>query len=281
MDKTTTDSTDKPRPLVNLYKVKNWDSIFEGAKSKTYNNKTSCMMPTKHGLGYKRLVRRKNGAAMFGAWCALIQVLSRHEKKRNGYCTGDGKVHGSPYTADDLEILTDIPAKYYKELFPVAQSVGWLDLIQVKDTTGDQQDTVGIPQESIVPLNSDSNLDSNLDLDSNSTPSGGGSRIKIIDEITGTCLDCEEFRNAWDEWAQHRREIKKTLTVSTAKKQIKKLDGLGLPVAIATISHTIEKGWIGLVVPVASGSPQGNRYEKPANEKRGAGGIEWKVGKKL
>lgn len=44
-----------------VYQVIGWDKCFEGAKSKTYSNKSSCQMPTKHGLGYKRLIRRKNG----------------------------------------------------------------------------------------------------------------------------------------------------------------------------------------------------------------------------
>ena len=144
-----------------IYRIKNWSNVFEGAKSKTYNNKTSCQMPTKHGLGYKRLVRSKNGPALFGAWCALIQILSRHNKERRGYCTDSGDPKGNPYTSEDLELLSDIPAEYFEQMLKVctSQSVGWIEVIKAKDTTGDQSDT-------IVPLDSDLDSDNDLDLNS-------------------------------------------------------------------------------------------------------------------
>lgn len=147
--------------MSNLYRVKSWSENFEGAKSKTYNNKTSCQMPTKHGLGYRRLVKREDGAAIFGAWCALIQVLSRHNKERQGYCTDTGRNHGKPYTPEDLELLTDIPAIYFDKMFELctSQDVGWIEVVTSTDTTR-------IPQETIVPLNSDLDLDLNSDLDS-------------------------------------------------------------------------------------------------------------------
>ena len=151
-----------------VYQVIGWDKCFEGAKSKTYSNKSSCQMPTKHGLGYKRLIRRKNGPALFGAWCALVQVLSRHNKPRQGYCTDTGEITGKPYKDSDLEMLTDIPAAIFSELFEVAanQDVGWLRILR-----GYCADTTRIPQGTLVPSDSDSDLDSNSNL--NSTANAG------------------------------------------------------------------------------------------------------------
>jgi len=150
-----------------IYRVADWDKVFEGAKSRTYNNKTSCQIPNKHGLGYRKLIRRKDGPAIFGAWCALVQVLSRQEKPRQGYCTDTGRILGKPYTPEDLELLTDIPAKYFSALFDVCSqpSVGWL-LTEERIPEGYRKDTTGIPQ---YPLDSDSDsdLDSDLDSDSN------------------------------------------------------------------------------------------------------------------
>ena len=150
-------SNSKPHPLA-MYQIVDWNANFEGAKSRTYSNKTTCQMPTKHGLGYKRLVKRQNGAALFGAWCALVQVCSRHRKERNGYCTDTGSATGKPYTASDLGLLTDISESAFAELFQVAssQEVGWLRIVQ-----GYNKDTKG-------SLNSDLDLD--FDSDSNSNP---------------------------------------------------------------------------------------------------------------
>ena len=57
------------------------------------------------------------------------------------------------------------------------------------------------------------------------------------------------FQAAWSEWVAHRREIQKKLTATSVRRQLKMLAGLGLNQAIATIDHTIEKGWTGLVAP--------------------------------
>jgi hypothetical protein len=156
------------------HQVKEWNNHFEGAKSRTYSNKSSCQMPTKHGLGYKRIVKRKNGPALFGAWCALIQVLSRHPKPRDGYCTDTGRIDGKPYTDADLEMMTDIPAAVFKELFQVAasQDVDWLRIPQ-----GYHADTTSADGA----IYSDSNSDS--DSNSNSTPPEGVGCYGEFDEF--------------------------------------------------------------------------------------------------
>ena len=149
-----------------VYQVVGWNENFEGAKSRTYSNKSACQMPTKHGIGYRKLVRSKNGAALFGAWCAMIQVLSRHQKPRDGYCTDTGRIQGRPYTDTDLELLTDIPADIFRQLFQVAarQDVGWLRIPQ-----GYHADTTRIPQGQLdLDSDSDSDSDSNLDSDCDS-----------------------------------------------------------------------------------------------------------------
>ena len=148
-----------------MYRVANWDTHFEGAKSKGYNNKTACQMPTKHGLGYRKLVRAEDGPAMFGAWCAMIQILSRHPKPRSGYITESGDKNGAPYTPDDLAMLTDIPARLFAKMLKMcaSQSVGWLAVVTSTDTTGIPLDPAVSAQ---YPLHSDSDLDLDSDLDS-------------------------------------------------------------------------------------------------------------------
>jgi hypothetical protein len=59
-------------------------------------------------------------------------------------------------------------------------------------------------------------------------------------------LDSEEFKEAWGMWLQHRKEIKRKITPSTEKLQLKKLAKFGKMVAIQAIYRSIENGWIGL-----------------------------------
>lgn len=51
---------------------------------------------------------------------------------------------------------------------------------------------------------------------------------------------------AWLEWEQHRKELKKKLTESTAKKQIQFLGGRADSEIIAIINNSITNGWVGL-----------------------------------
>ena len=149
------------------YQIKNWETNFEGSKSKGYDNKTSCSMPCKHGLGYRHLIKM-GGADCFGAWCALIQVLSRHGKPRNGYCTTDGTENGAAYGSEDLEILTGISSKTFDKMFKLVclDKISWAIIVDSKDTAVPCQGTIVDQQGTKVPLNSDSDSDSDLNKDS-------------------------------------------------------------------------------------------------------------------
>jgi hypothetical protein len=62
-------------------------------------------------------------------------------------------------------------------------------------------------------------------------------------------LQNPDFVEAWDRWRTFRKEIKKKLTPSTEKAQLKKLSGWGAADAIESIEQSIEHGWQGLFEP--------------------------------
>ena len=157
----TQTATDKPIYSHPTYQVRDWDTHFEGAKSRTYKNKTSVQMPTRHGLGYRGMVNQKDGAALFGAWCAMCQVLSSHTPPREGYCTHDGTASGRPLKPSDLELLTDISAKHFANMFKAAllQDVDWVQVTSPRIP----QEIDSAPRDTILPLHSDLDLDSDSD----------------------------------------------------------------------------------------------------------------------
>lgn len=69
----------------------------------------------------------------------------------------------------------------------------------------------------------------------------------------GTCLDVPEFKVAWSAWQQHRIEIKKRLTPTSANQQLDRLTKLGAARAVAAIKHTIAQGWVGIREEVGPG----------------------------
>ncbi len=62
-------------------------------------------------------------------------------------------------------------------------------------------------------------------------------------------LATDSFRRAWDEFCQHRREIRQALKPTGAAGALKKLAGWGEAKAIASIEQSIENGWTGLFEP--------------------------------
>ena len=79
-------------------------------------------LPNRHdGGGYRRLMRRENGPALFGAWILMVQVASRCPVR--GLLIDDT---GRALTADDLEMRTDCPASVFRDAVTILTDIGWL-----------------------------------------------------------------------------------------------------------------------------------------------------------
>ncbi len=78
-------------------------------------------------------------------------------------------------------------------------------------------------------------------------------------------LNTPEFKTAWAEWEQHRKEIKKRQTPLSVSKQLKKLSGWGVTRSIAAINHSIEKAYQGIY-------ESNETNKKPALSERNPGG---------
>lgn len=140
-------SSEKAESARVIWQVKDWNKFFENRRSRGFMNKNVCQMPLKHGLGFKLLTGRKNGAALFGAWVALIQLLSRHDAPRAGYVTHNGRFDGVPLSANDLRALTGFGKSLYEELIGICTSpaVSWL--VPAEEPCGDTAaDPAGSPE---------------------------------------------------------------------------------------------------------------------------------------
>jgi hypothetical protein len=70
-------------------------------------------------------------------------------------------------------------------------------------------------------------------------------------------LNTPEFHAAWQEWQQHRREIRKPMTPVATKQQLKALEALGPDRAVIAINRSIANGWQGLVFEQKADSANG------------------------
>ncbi len=125
----------------------------------------------------------------------------------------------------------------------------------VRDGSGrppqkNQDYSSGNQDESSVNL--DCQLDSASVSDSASVTDSGKRKTKGISWLSlapQSLTDSPEFLEAWGTWEQHRTEIKKKLTKTSVKQQLKQLAELGPARAVETILHTVGKGWTGLREP--------------------------------
>lgn len=67
-----------------------------------------------------------------------------------------------------------------------------------------------------------------------------------LDSMSVEVLDDPDFRESWIDWCRYRMEIRKPLTETGLRRQIRRLEGFGLEGALASIDQSICGGWQGL-----------------------------------
>lgn len=82
-------------------------------------------------------------------------------------------------------------------------------------------------------------------------------------------LSGDEFEEAWKDFEQHRREIKKPLTPTATKQSLNKLAIMGCERAIEAIRHSIANGWQGIF------EPDGNKSKPTLRDQTIANGQEF------
>src|SRR4051812_15271607 len=97
-----------------LYRIRDWSKHFENNRTKELKHMTWVPMPNKmDGDGYTELVTHPNGAAHFGAWCALVEVASKCGDR--GTLMREG---AKPHDSASLQRITRLPAAVFDEAIP-------------------------------------------------------------------------------------------------------------------------------------------------------------------
>jgi hypothetical protein len=121
--------------------IVDWDKHYENNRTRDLKRMEWVPLPINlSGDGYTELIDHKNGAAHFGAWCALVEVAAR--------CGTRGTLmrdNGTPHDKDSLYRITRIPVSVWAESIPRLVSIGWISLSVI------QQDDAGKPQEGAAP----------------------------------------------------------------------------------------------------------------------------------
>jgi len=90
------------------------------------------------GYGYKRLMQERQGPAMFGAWCALLQLAAS--------CKPRGTLqrsNGEPMSPEDMAILLSMPVALVSKTLDmlsnaVTSKLLWIEALQTKSAESPQ-----------------------------------------------------------------------------------------------------------------------------------------------
>lgn len=116
-----------------LYRIKNWDAHFENYKSRGYDRCSFCCLPNKQdGLGYGRLLALPDGDALYGAFVAVVLMVSKQKIPRQGYLTDTGLPGDYPLNAHDIAIKTKFNAARIQAMLDAVsnENIGWIEVLQ-------------------------------------------------------------------------------------------------------------------------------------------------------
>lgn len=110
------------------WKIVDWDKHYENSRTSPIELRRWATLPNKqHGLTYCKLLADDNGESMYGAFCALICMLSRQSPPRDGWVTDNGMEDGVALSADDVALVTKFRTETVSAMLDVCGGrLGWM-----------------------------------------------------------------------------------------------------------------------------------------------------------
>lgn len=111
-----------------LYRIKNWSANYENNRTREMKTMSWVPLPINlHGSGYVALMSKKNGPAMFGTWCALLELAATCEI-RGTFSRG----RGIPHTISTISSQLRIPEKLVAATLELLESeeIDWVESIE-------------------------------------------------------------------------------------------------------------------------------------------------------
>lgn len=109
-----------------LYRIRNWSKLFENNRTKEIKHMAWVPIPNKQdGDGYTQVMDRPDGAAIFGAWIACVQIASRCDPR--GTLIRDG---GKPHDSQSLSRMSRMPPAVIQAMLEALSNpdVNWLEV---------------------------------------------------------------------------------------------------------------------------------------------------------
>lgn len=116
-------------------RVRDWDKHFERAQTRKIDSPLSWIaLPTAHdGCKFRKLIRTKRGVTIFGAFCLLLEVGAKMDK-RGDFVRPDRSI----LTCEDFEAITGADRRTFHSAIELLTSkeFGWLELVAISQNGG-------------------------------------------------------------------------------------------------------------------------------------------------
>lgn len=126
---------------MNLYKIRDWDRLFETAETKKLKSLRWVPTPNKHdGKSYRRISMMKCSCEIFTAWMLILQIASKCHPRGTLI---DGE---KPITTEDMAIMTGFSESIFQKALPILSNghIDWIECISF----GSNIESAGTPAES-------------------------------------------------------------------------------------------------------------------------------------
>lgn len=208
------------------YRIKNWDKIYEINRTRELKIMKWIPFPIKlDGDGYTLMMGRKDGAAIFGAWCAILQIAGRCDP-RGTMVRGTG----DPYNSNDMSRRTRVPQKAIEIMLKFClEECKWLEYIDIKTGAVISQEGAGSSHKTALHNSTVHNNTDNTVKAKKDTPS--------------------LFDNVILEFTKMRTKIKKPLTafgLELINNDLEKLAPNNDNLKIKILEQSIKKSWQGV-----------------------------------
>lgn len=114
-----------------LYRIKNWESIYENNRSRTVKDLAWVAIPNRHdGEGYSSIMAHSRSAEIFAAWILMLQVASRCQPR--GSLMRD---HGRPHTPQSMALKTRAKPEWFVLALELltSEEIGWIEAVELPE----------------------------------------------------------------------------------------------------------------------------------------------------
>lgn len=228
--------------MATVYRIKDYQTAFENGNSLQYKHlKYVCIPNDCDSIGYRRIMRLKNGCRVYCVFLELVKMVSRQPIRydRNGYLTKSGYKDSEPYSINDIADKIGFSVDDTAESIDVlaSEQIGWLII------------------ENIGPVENRQNL-AKFDSEQNRTEQNR--TTKTLGHST------KDFVQKFDEWyAHYPKKVGKAQALKAFKK-LKPSDELVATMIDAVKAQCKSDNWRkdnGQFIPHPSTWLNGKRWE--------------------